>query len=681
MVYRCGTCSRSFSSSHGRSNHERKCNITNNANWVLKFQAIQNAQRRKITLKPRVQARVNDQEHLDNNSSLQGGENQQIENDMDVDATTTSLQEPVDNYNLPPTRSGRKRRPPKRFRDEPPPPAPHVPAPIITATPDSQIPGVSPPQPSVQPPDLAACPTFQTEANSYGIYRSYASGRPSIYPLTQAATKMYQSPNFEETHNEERRPWWAVFSRSLEDVVENLYAPFKNATTFLLMYWQNTGENSKSNPEMDLLTEILLDPRFDVKDLRGFRAEREAKRLDAFSQSHIDTKSMFSPNDGWNEASVAVRLPCEGRKLKEDLAPCFDVGGVFFRKPLEVLKAALRGPTEHHMHWLPFQEYWRSNENAEPERVYSELYNSDAWIYEHDQLNDLFSRTAGPLPRMQAVIVGLMLWSDSTHLASFGTASLWPIYMFVGNQSKYIRSKTALLAAQHLAYIPKLPDTFQDFYRQVFGVSATSEVTTHCKRELIHLIWLLILDEEFMHAYVHGFDYVFYDGIRRLVFPRLFTYSADYPEKVLLACIRYLAKCPCPRCLVLKDDISEMGKKRDIVNRSKQARVDDITTQVRIAGARNAIFESGDSFNSNYIQLATGETSLTAVRSAFSTRFYEYGFNHYNMFVPDLLHEFELGVWKATFIHLMRILHANGNDSIQNLNKRYAPTYLPPHQT
>ncbi len=48
------------------------------------------------------------------------------------------------------------------------------------------------------------------------------------------------------------------------------------------------------------------------------------------------------------------------------------------------------------------------------------------------------------------------------------------------------------------------------------------------------------------------------------------------------------------------------------------------------------------------------------------------------MFVPDLLHEFELGVWKATFIHLMRILHANGNDSIQKLNKRYAPTSLHP---
>lgn len=40
------------------------------------------------------------------------------------------------------------------------------------------------------------------------------------------------------------------------------------------------------------------------------------------------------------------------------------------------------------------------------------------------------------------------------------------------------------------------------------------------------------------------------------------------------------------------------------------------------------------------------------------------------MLVPDLLHEFELGVWKAIFTHLMRILNAKGDDSIQKLNER-----------
>ena len=41
------------------------------------------------------------------------------------------------------------------------------------------------------------------------------------------------------------------------------------------------------------------------------------------------------------------------------------------------------------------------------------------------------------------------------------------------------------------------------------------------------------------------------------------------------------------------------------------------------------------------------------------------------MFVVDLLHEFELGVWKATFTHLMRVLQAAADDVIQKLNEWY----------
>lgn len=40
------------------------------------------------------------------------------------------------------------------------------------------------------------------------------------------------------------------------------------------------------------------------------------------------------------------------------------------------------------------------------------------------------------------------------------------------------------------------------------------------------------------------------------------------------------------------------------------------------------------------------------------------------MFVVDLLHEFELGVWKNTFIHLIRMLVAEGGDAIQKFNLR-----------
>lgn len=58
------------------------------------------------------------------------------------------------------------------------------------------------------------------------------------------------------------------------------------------------------------------------------------------------------------------------------------------------------------------------------------------------------------------------------------------------------------------------------------------------------------------------------------------------------------------------------------------------------------------------------------IQNAFSTRLSGHGFNFYPMLVVDLLHEFELGVWKAVLTHLMRILYAKGKDRIQTFNKR-----------
>jgi hypothetical protein len=40
------------------------------------------------------------------------------------------------------------------------------------------------------------------------------------------------------------------------------------------------------------------------------------------------------------------------------------------------------------------------------------------------------------------------------------------------------------------------------------------------------------------------------------------------------------------------------------------------------------------------------------------------------MFVIDLMHEFELGVWKSIFIHLLRILDAYDNRLLDELDRR-----------
>ena len=49
------------------------------------------------------------------------------------------------------------------------------------------------------------------------------------------------------------------------------------------------------------------------------------------------------------------------------------------------------------------------------------------------------------------------------------------------------------------------------------------------------------------------------------------------------------------------------------------------------------------------------------------------------MFVPDILHEFELGVWKSLFTQLIRLLYAAGKGSetrVAELDSRFLHDYF-----
>ena len=46
------------------------------------------------------------------------------------------------------------------------------------------------------------------------------------------------------------------------------------------------------------------------------------------------------------------------------------------------------------------------------------------------------------------------------------------------------------------------------------------------------------------------------------------------------------------------------------------------------------------------------------------------------MLIVDILHEFELGVWKALFIHLLRILEAYDKNLIHELDRRYVESHV-----
>lgn len=77
----------------------------------------------------------------------------------------------------------------------------------------------------------------------------------------------------------------------------------------------------------------------------------------------------------------------------------------------------------------------------------------------------------------------------------------------------------------------QLPDDVQDILKQQLSRKACNEAITHCKRELMHGAWKLIIDDQFLKDWRHGIVVEFPDGVRRWLYLQIFTYTADYPEK------------------------------------------------------------------------------------------------------------------------------------------------------
>ncbi|KZT63977.1 hypothetical protein DAEQUDRAFT_815297 [Daedalea quercina L-15889] len=591
----------------------------------------------------------------------------------------------------------------------------HIPTPILTepgssrraASPASQrkhTPERSSSRPLSEAPDPPEPPLYyQTKPDTFGVFRCYVTrpraelqGANSLGDLTDTATLHPQRTGTQDVSAAHGfGPRVVQRLRAGIDMATEWFYPFLNATVFRLMAWANTGSALKSDAELQrLVDEVILAEDFDREHLRCFRVAKEQDHLDTLDKPD----NVFSSADGWHETSVKISVPKEGVRLGSEVeAPVFEIPNVYHRRLTEVIRSAAEQSDANTYNWLSFRQYWNraahatgstgaASSDSEEEtrtnsqtheniRLFSDLPNTDAMLEEEARICAQPRNTADG-PQVEYVVAPLMPASDSAHLANFGGAHLWPVYIFVAWMCKYVRACPSAFAAHHLAYLPSLPETLQDWYQKQYGISATSDILRFCKKELMHAIWLLIMDDEFMAAYHNGMLVHCGDGILRRIFPRFFTYSADYPEKALLACIRFLGRCPCPRCLVEKANILKTGWSGDQPSPT-DLRTDSSTLRSIISRVRRWIFERGYTLASKAISTIMDPISVLPTQSAFSVRLADTGFNFYSVFVPDVLHEFELGVWKAIFIHLLRILYAEGKDRIQIMNERFrrVPTF------
>jgi hypothetical protein len=323
---------------------------------------------------------------------------------------------------------------PQRFRDELPPAPPYIPDDDDTSS-RSESEAHSP---------------FRTENDSYGVFREYLHGKPSITPdLYHTLTDISDSPYLSSA------PDHPLALQSVKKVASEFFEPFRNPSTFRLMTWFYRPSITKSITELtSLVKDVILAPDFNADDLIGFDATKEHKIMDAYQVKSLDSPTPFSFNDTWLEGSVEIPLPCDGYKfLSEDEAPKFTVK-FHYRKIMEVLKAALAEQRAEKFHTFPFQAYWKPSPDEFEERIYSEIFTGDSWNGEFENIFNTVRN--GENSMLERFIIGLLIWSDGTALAQFGNAEMWPIYLYIGNQSKYERAKPNSQSSHHLAYLPKV---------------------------------------------------------------------------------------------------------------------------------------------------------------------------------------------------------------------------------
>jgi len=185
---------------------------------------------------------------------------------------------------------------------------------------------------------------------------------------------------------------------------------------------------------------------------------------------------------------------------------------------------------------------------------------------------------------------------------------------------------------KHLVYIPPFPDLLQDQLRAFHRKWDTQQkdILTHCRRELMHSVWKFLLNDNFIHAYHYGMVVWCHNKVEQCIYPRIFTYSADYPEKctahfslsahfqahysvrVLLATIREQGLCPCPQCLIPKailDQLSHIVDMKKQIDKPHKYLVDAVNN------ARKAIYDLGKPIGGVAVQrLLKGTSSVpTAV--------------------------------------------------------------------
>lgn len=316
-------------------------------------------------------------------------------------------------------------------------------------------------------------PTYlEGPTNAFGLRRKYyALSFPQHDPEeVMQIEDLYDSENHQDLEDREaHRPASPGPSSTAHSNTPVSFAPFPNLSSFKLGEWFINGKDLTIQSLKTLAVDIAQTPGFsdDIRDTDWSKC----LGLLAGSKEDLDGDDPgdWTDDADWKMTPVSITFPISGVNHSRV------VSTLHHRSIVSIIQEKIANAKDIDLfHYDPFEVVWQPDPSVPPIRVHSELYNSDAFLKAHCEVQD-----APPIRRCTRprVVVGLMFWSDETHLTTFSSDKLWPCYMFFGNESKYRRCKPSLDLCHHVAYFEKVRTRlFRSF--SYFANSTPSLLTT-----------------------------------------------------------------------------------------------------------------------------------------------------------------------------------------------------------
>jgi hypothetical protein len=319
------------------------------------------------------------------------------------------------------------------------------------------------------PPTNSSHSSFATPRNPFGVYKQYHYLDPQyIDPEGFIDGADLVEANIAAVV--EKR------SEGLNKALLDTLLPSPCALRLAEWYWQEGAD--KSRRSFQSLVDIVSSDEFKADDIKNTNWRKvyallglTVEESEALNGSESEELGSWFTETSWKRKDVPINVPFDS-DTEIPGTHRYVIKDFFYRPLMDVIHEKLSSfETQEHFHLLPYELRWKATADSPGVRLHGEIYTSPAFAKAHKELqvrllriwtssflNALLLQDSPPEPgcTRSRHIIAIMFASDKAQLATFGTAAIWPLYFFCGNESKYDRCRPSLKMGEQVAYFEEV---------------------------------------------------------------------------------------------------------------------------------------------------------------------------------------------------------------------------------